>query len=169
MSEFRKCSIYPLNPGVIEDQQTAPSVGGKVVQEEPDSPTLSSNPKQCWLNTRKWTYHSFSQSQSQYYESSGSELLSDILVLPQPKERGVTRRGVNRDAVCITEPEFVEQMKSKELEKQKKPDDAEQKRLEREQKLIEKGKKQKKRKAREPRKVYAEEFNLWKREIVSAQ
>ena len=50
-----------------------------------------------------------------FNESSGNELLSDILVLPQPKERGATRRGVNHDAVCITEPEFVEQMKSKEL------------------------------------------------------
>jgi len=25
MSGFRKCSIHPLNPGVIDDRQTAPS------------------------------------------------------------------------------------------------------------------------------------------------
>ena len=47
------------------------------------------------------------------------------------------RRGVNCEAVCITESEFVEQMKAKELEKQKKLEDAEQKKLDREQKWIE--------------------------------
>ena len=58
--------------------------------------------------------------------------LSKILVLPKPKERSASRRVVNREAVCTTESEFVEQMKAKELKKQKKLEDAEQKRLDRE-------------------------------------
>ena len=105
--------------------------------------------------------------------------LSDILVLLKPKKRGATRRGVNRDAVCITEPEFVEQMNSKELEKQKKLEEAEQKRLGRERKWIEKERKRAEkgqRKARERRKekkLHTEkrEFDLWmklKGVIVSA-
>ena len=135
ISGFRKCGIHPLNPGVIEDRQTVPSeaVGGKVVQEEPDSPTLSSSNSVGSTPGSGLTTVS-PPSQSQCSESSGSELLCDIFVLPKPKERGVTKRGVNHDAVCITEPEFVKQLKSKELERQKKFEDAEQKRLERERK-----------------------------------
>ena len=147
MSGFRKCGIYPLNPGVIDDRQTAPSqaVGGETTaQEEPDSPTVSSSNSVGSTPGSGLTTVS-PPSQSLCSESSGSGLssqeLSDILVLPKPKERGASRRGINRDAVCITEPEFVEQMKSKELEKQKKLEEAEQKRLDRERKRIEKEKK----------------------------
>ena len=48
MSGFRKCGIHPLNPGVIDDRQTAPSqaVCGGVVQselQEPSSPGVSSS------------------------------------------------------------------------------------------------------------------------------
>lgn len=146
MSGFHKCGIHPLNPGVIDDRQTAPSQavgGGKVAQEEQDSPTVSSSNSVSSTTGSGLTTVS-PPLQSQCSESSGTGVpqeLSDILVLPKPKERGATRRGVNRDAVCITEPEFVEQMKSKELEKQKKLEEAEQKRLERERKQIEKERK----------------------------
>ena len=185
MSGFRKCGIHPLNPGVIDDRQTAPSqaVVGEMVQKEQDSPTVSLSKSVDSTPGSGLTTVS-PPLRSQCSESSGTGLpqeLSDILVLPKPKERGATRRGVNCNAVCITEPEFVEQMKSKELEKQKKLEEAEQKRLERERKRIEKEiKKQRRdreRKARERRKertLHAEkrEFNLWMRlkgTIVNAQ
>ena len=137
MSGFRKCGIHPLNPGVIDDRQTAPSqaVGGVMGLDEPGSSSSNSvgSTPGSGLTTVSPPSHS---------ESSGSGVsqeLSDILVFPEPrKEKVSTRRGINHDAICITEPEFVEQIKSKELEKQKKIEEAEQKRLERERKRIEK-------------------------------
>ena len=68
---------------------------------------------------------------------TSSQDLSDILVLPKPKDRSSSKSGVNHDAVCITDTEFIEQIKLKELEKQKKQEEAEQKRIKREQKRIE--------------------------------
>ena len=147
MSGFRKCGIHPLNPGVIHDRQTANSqaVGGEMVQEEPDSPNVSSS-NGSTPGSGLTTVSPLSQSQCSESSSSGlPQELSDILVLPKSKERGATRRGVNRDAVCITEPEFVEQMKSKEHEKKKKLEEAEQKRLERKRKRIEKERKKQRR------------------------
>ena len=106
MSGFCKCGIHPLNPGVIDDRQTAPSqaVVGEMVQKEQDSPTVSlSNSVGSTPGSGLTTVSP--PLRSQCSESSGTGLpqeLSDILVLPKPKERGATRRGVNCNAVCIT-------------------------------------------------------------------
>ena len=39
--------------------------------------------------------------------------LSDILVLPRPKPSSSTRRGLNQEAVCITDSSFVEQRRKR--------------------------------------------------------
>lgn len=52
-----------------------------------------------------------SRTKSGCSQSSGSSIsqdLSDMLVMPNPKERASSRKGVNHDAVCITDTEFVE-------------------------------------------------------------
>ena len=64
--------------------------------------------------------------------------LSDILVLPKPEEANSSRRGVNHDAICITDAEFIDQLKSKELEKKKQQEEAEQKRIQKELRRVEK-------------------------------
>ena len=46
--------------------------------------------------------------------SSSSDLLSELLVLPEPKRTGTSRRGVNARAICISEPHVLEEMKLKE-------------------------------------------------------
>ena len=78
-----------------------------------------------------------------------SDALSDILVLPEPK-KGRGRRGVNSKAICLTEVEFLKEMKAKQ-EKKKETDelklqrqkDRERKKLEREQNKKEKEQKKK--------------------------
>ena len=113
MSGFRKCGIHPLNPGVIDDRQTAPSqaVCGGVVQselQEPSSPGVSSSHGSGLTTLTPQTTSECSQSSA---SGTSSRDLSDILVLPKPKDRSSSRRGVNHDAVCITDTEFIEQMK----------------------------------------------------------
>ena len=44
-----------------------------------------------------------------------SDILSEVLVLPEPRKAG--RRGVNSKAVCVTELEFIGDIKSKEEKK----------------------------------------------------
>ena len=108
MSGFCKCGIHPLNPGVIDDRQTAPSqaVSG-AAQSELQAPTSPS---------------------SSTGSTAGSTPISALTL-----DCGImvhsSRRGVNHDAVCITDAEFIDQLKSKELEKKKQQEEAEQKRI----------------------------------------
>ena len=41
MSGFRKCGIYPLNPGVIDDRQMAPSRAVSIPSDQKQEPTTS--------------------------------------------------------------------------------------------------------------------------------
>ena len=138
MSGFRKSGIYPLNPGVIDDRLTAPSkaMSGAAESEihTPTSPSSSTDSTAESAPISALTLSDCSQSSS---GGRSSQDLSDILVLPQPNDANSSRKGVNNDAVCITDAEFTDQLKSKELEKRKKQEQAEQRRIQREQKRVE--------------------------------
>ena len=61
MSGFRKCGIYPLNPGAVKDYETAPSKSlcfpSDSQDQEPDISTLSpeTQPPQCSSSTSEQT------------------------------------------------------------------------------------------------------------------
>ena len=80
-----------------------------------------------------------------------SDILSEVLVLPEPRKAGRRRGGVNSKAVCVTELEFIEDIKSKEEKKKadeelkfEKKKERESKKAEREKKLEAQQKKKKK-------------------------
>ena len=52
-------------------------------------------------------------------QTPDSNALSDILVLPEPKKGRGRRRGVNSKAICLTEVEFLKEMKVKQEKKRK--------------------------------------------------
>ena len=143
MSGFRKCGIYPLNPGVITDRQTAPSKALCPPQESSvplDSPPLQSSsssklsPAPGSGITLLSHSSSVASSGSNACSLSVSESLSDILVLPQVKESRKARRGVNQEAVCITNTSFAQALEEKECEKKRKKEEKVAKRAEREKK-----------------------------------
>ena len=148
MSGFRKCGIHPLNPGVIDDRQTAPSqavCSSQVLPEveESSSPGVaSSNSTESAPGSGLTIVTPLTNSDCS--QSSGSGLaspdyLSSVLALPQPKKSSSSgRKGVNHDAVCITDPVFVEQLKLREEKKQAKLDEMEQKRRRKKEKEVEK-------------------------------
>ena len=74
------------------------------------------------------------RSKTSVASSSNTDYLDDILVLPQGKSRKPCRQktGQNHDAVCITNLSFVEQLKEKEAEKERKKEEMEEKKAERE-------------------------------------
>ena len=164
MSGFRKCGIYPLNPGAVKDYETAPSKSlcfpSDSQDQEPDTSTLSpeTQPPQCSSSTSEQTISECSvlldsgsditdpaaesrasssssvRSKTSVASSSNTDYLDDILVLPQGKSRKPCRQKTeqNHDAVCITNLSFVEQLKEKEAEKERKKEDMEEKKAEKE-------------------------------------
>ena len=162
MSGFRKCGIYPLNPGAVKDYETAPSKSlcfpSDSQDQEPDTSTLSpeTQPPQCSSSTSEQTISecsvlldsgsditdpaaesrasSSSSVRSKTSVASSSNYLDDILVLPQGKSRKPCRQKTeqNHDAVCITNLSFVEQLKEKEAEKERKKEEMEEKKAEKE-------------------------------------
>ena len=71
-----------------------------------------------------------------------SDVLSDILSLPQPEQRSLNRKkaGINSKAVCITDDEIFEGLKAKEKEKAEAEEKKIEKRIEREKKKAERDK-----------------------------
>ena len=85
---------------------------------------------------------------STHSSSGSSDILREMLVLPQPKERSRKRKkALNSKAVCITDLEILEELKSQEATKLAEEQEKERKKLEREEKnknaVLEKEKKSK--------------------------
>ncbi len=180
MSGFRKCGIFPINPGAVTDRQLEPSkafmknkeVGSTAVDDCALDKILFTEEEQelhqkrfqegfdiaepsyvAWLKI----YHPNKVSSapnssegsslpsiatttvtigSEHDESSTttSDVLSDILVLPKPKEGGNSRRrkkALNSKAVCITDDDILESLRAQEEEKLQNEKMKETKRLER--------------------------------------
>ena len=184
MSGFRKCGIYPLNPGEISDRQLAPSrvfVKSKPVSNldeiTPEQEKLYQkrheegydleDPKYSrWLKAKYLCTsddHNEKISESAQDSStpsvvstcapdsdhaslttssvSTSDVLSDLLTLPQPKVTKKKRKpGFNQKAVCITDDKILQELEDKKVEKEQKKEEIIAKRIEREKKREQKKK-----------------------------
>ena len=90
--------------------------------------------------------------------SSSSDVLSELLLLPEPKRTGTRRGSVNGRAICISKPHVLKGMKLKEERKKadeqmklEKKAEWERKKLEREEMRKEKEQRRKKKTVRETR------------------
>ncbi len=179
---FKKCGVYPINPGAVSDRQLAPSKAicpPKVPTSNPDVPMPASPPfapgsppftseqealyerrfeegydlpdpsYMVWLKithpeaavsapcsetassvsaTRTASisgdFHesvASTKSVASVVESCSSDVLSDILVLPEPqkpKRKQKRKPALNSKTVCITDDEVLEGLKTQEVEKQ---------------------------------------------------
>ena len=170
MSGFCKCGIYPLNPGQIDDRQIAPSKVFSESTEKPSTESSANqfteeeqrlyqvrfeggynvpDPKyEAWVLLNHPASCKSDVSSSAYQESlpssagKSSDVLSDILSLPQPEQRSLNRKkaGINSKAVCITDDEIFEGLKAKEKEKAEAEEKKIEKRIERERKKAERDK-----------------------------
>ena len=137
MSGFRKCGIYPLNPGTIDDRLTAPS---KVTSTPSPSKDICDS-SHCSSSTGSTAGSGLTNlSPVANSEGGGSALstssryLHDVLALPKLNTTTACRcKGINQEVVCITNVSFVSEMEGKEIEKQKEEDEKRKKRIEREQ------------------------------------
>ena len=167
MSGFRKCGIYPLNPGQIDDRQIVPS---KVFSESTEKPSNESSayqfteeeqrlyqvryeegynvpdPKyEAWMSLNHPASDVGSSAHQESLPSStgkSSDVLSDILSLPQPEQRSLKKKkaGVNSTAVYITDDDILEGLKAKEKEKAEVEEKKIEKRIKKERKKAERGK-----------------------------
>ena len=191
MSGFRKCGIYPLNPGEISDRQLVPSNAfvkpasdlksvSKIDELTPEQENLYQkrheegydvdDPKYSqWLKTKNLQGpddHSDKISISESAKESStpsivstcapdsdhasltasssvstSDVLSDILRLPEPKATKKKRKpGFNKKAVCITEDNVIKELEEQKKEKEQKKEEMIAKRIEREKKREQKKK-----------------------------
>jgi len=180
MSGFRKCGIYPLNPGEISDRQLPPSHAfvkpasdlkpvSKLDEITPEQEKLYQkrheegydldDPKYfLWLKAKNLHVsddHNEKISSESAQDStpsvvstcapnsdrasltasnsvSTSDVLGDLLTLPQPK---ITKRkrkpGFNQKAVCITDDKVLRELEEKK-EKERKKEETIAKRIEKE-------------------------------------
>ena len=140
MSGFRKCGIYPLNPGQISDRQLAPSRA--LVKPKQTSKLDEITPEQEKLYQKRYeeghqqtvigsstasvvsTCAPDSDRASLTVSSvSTSDVLSDLLALPKPK---VTKKkqkpGFNQKAVCITDDKVLQELEKEKEEKERRKD-----------------------------------------------
>jgi len=67
--------------------------------------------------------------------SSTSDILREMLVLPQPKQATKKRRkGLNSTAICITDSEVLDELNAQETAKFEEKEEKERKKLERQEK-----------------------------------
>ena len=163
LSGFKKCGIYPLNPGEVNDRQLAPS---KAVRPQPATPddtnTPLFSPEQealyrrrfdegydvndpdyiAWmrLNHPEVAVSATSSSSDQKATSSNklsspSDTLSEILAFPQPQNNPRKRKPAkNSKAVCMTDDDVLQELLTKETEKKEAEEQKRRKRVEREKK-----------------------------------
>ena len=123
------------------------------------------------------TYHVLYQpsfGRDDAHSESGSDVLSEVLKLPEPKTSSRRKRkGINSLAVDITDSGFLndlkkkeEEKKAKEVEKQAKKEERERKRVEREKKKAEReAERAKKKTERAKKKAEREQERIQKQKI----
>ena len=130
MAGFRKCGIYPLNPGEVTDRQLAPSALFTSDDATPDTPSEDSSAladSSSVVSDRK----------------SNASSLSDILVLPKPLPPKKGKPAINAKANCITDVEVLDDLKMQKEEKEAKEEEKVMKQLEKEKKKEERERKKK--------------------------
>ena len=174
MSGFRKCGIYPLNPGQTSDRQLAPSHAfikpkpvsildeitpeqEKLYQKRYEEGFDLDDPKYSqWLKAKglhasdeKMSSESVKGSPTASVVStcapdsdhasltvsssvSTSDVLGDLLTLPQPKITKKKRKpGFNQKAVCITDDKVLHELEEKIEQKERKEKERNAKQIER--------------------------------------
>lgn len=127
MSGFKKCGIYPLNPGEVTDRQLA-SPAALCPQESSSDSTHSDSSPSCASSTDMKSPQDESHLDTMASDSDKSvaqscsvsdsaDVLSDILVLPKPKPSQKKRAAENSKTACLTDSPVLEQLKRKEKEK----------------------------------------------------
>ena len=129
MSGFKKSGIYPLNPGQVTDQQLAPS---KALRPQPQNTETAPTTEHEALYQRRYEEHydisdtsyvawlkiyhpeaatlSITTSSSSGKQDSNSlDVLSEVLVLPEPQARKRKTAPAKR-IVCIMDDDVFESM-----------------------------------------------------------
>lgn len=178
LSGFRKCGIYPFNPGEVNDRQLAPSkaVCPRAVTSQPQETPVFTKEKEELFKKRYeenfdipdpeyvvWLKLNHPDAEVSSLETSSvsssvkasstdsSKVLSDVLVLPEPKSSNKKRKEPSR-AKCLTNDSVLEEMKAKEKEKIEKEEEKKAKALEKRQKKQQR-EEQKKEKAEQRKKT----------------
>ena len=148
MSGFRKCGIHPLNRGQISDRQLAPSnafvkpkPASKIAPQQEKNEKTSSESASTASVISTCAPESDRASLTVSSSVSTSDVLGDLLALPQPK---ITKRkrkpGFNQKAVCITDDKVLQDLEEKKEEKKQKKEEMIAKQIERAKKKEQKKK-----------------------------
>ena len=184
LSGFRKCGIFPINPGAVSDRQLAPSKALRAGRES-EEPTSPFTPEQDALYERRFqegydipdpSYaawlkinHPLSVTSEPPSESScrsaisapssTSGSLTGLLQLPKPLPAAKSSRekSLNYRAVCITDDASLGKLKAREERKVELEREKEAKKLERARKREEKQKEKQARKLTKERRKGKEE------------
>jgi len=173
MAGFKKTGVYPLNPGEVTDRQLAPSkaVCSQAAVTNSDPPVFSKEKEALYQRRFEEKYdikdpeylawvklnhpevntsstEGSSVSGSRNSSAKSSDVLSDILLLPEPKEkpsRSKSKGITSAKTVCITEDKVLNELKQKEIDKRKAEEERAAKQLEKARKKKEKQQKEQKR------------------------
>ena len=151
LSGFKKCGVYPLNPGEVSDRMLAPSKSVNKPAQIDSSPRSEELVKVYekrfeegydlfdpdyigWLKEKhpeaaaKSSTTSVSGGESlkthvstcSLDSATSSQVLSDILVFPEPAPRNSQRKrkpGINARAICLSDINTLQELTEKENEK----------------------------------------------------
>ena len=111
MSGFKKCGIYPLNPSEVEDQML------KIAPSQPIVPVADAT-----SDTSSACSSSEVSQVSLVTQASGSfdSVFNEVLKVPVTNPKKTQKRSYTTKARCITEDEFIEELKEEERKKAEK-------------------------------------------------
>ena len=144
MSGFKKCGIYPLNPSEVEDRmvkvaQPLPIPQASVADNTSDTSSVcsSSEVSQVSLVTQA--------------SSSFESAFNEVLKLPSANPKKTQKKSYTSKARCITENEFLEELKEEERKKAEKEEQKQLRKLEREKRKKQKEKEKQEKRAEKER------------------
>ena len=144
MSGFKKCGIYPLNPSEVEDRMV------KVAQPLPIPPAAVANgtsDTSSVCSSSEVSQVSLVTQASSSFESAFNE----VLKLPSANPKKTQKKSYTSKARCITENEFLEELKEEERKKTEKEEQKQLRKLERENRKKQKEKEKQEKKAEKER------------------
>ena len=109
VSGFKKCGIYPLNPSEVEDRML------KIAPPQPIVPVADAT-----SDTSSVCSSSEVSQASLVTQSSGSSVFDEVLKVPVINPKKTQKKSYTTKARCITEYEFIEELKEEERKRLKK-------------------------------------------------
>lgn len=132
MNGFRKSGIYPLNPGQTDDRQCAPCMATSHCRKSPSIGSSEHSHSGSEASSVSLRTHADRGTSSVDSES----ILDEVLSLPMPPKKTKSRSKTSK-AQCITEEDFLQELKDEEKERQEKEEQKKAKKLEREKRKLE--------------------------------